>query len=278
MEHQRFSRRLRGLPPESQGLTQHRRTRSPSLPRTLNRMQSTHSESPRTLEEVHSPPRDDFDPPIVEDYYSEDKSPRTDSGTETLLDEITNSFNRLSLRNPRARNLIESNMSGDLNNPPAGGTSAAGGNPSSNSGTGSRPNNGATWAAFHTPPGGPFSYGMPPFSGLSHTFGGFGSSTSQNTAGAGSSNPFNNMPQGTNATFNAPLFGSSNSNTGFNPFGNMLSGAFLSHSGNFPGNTSSQFPPFGHSAFRHGFQPNTNTNSCVNFWNTGPNVTSNFLG
>ena len=93
MENQRFSRRLRGLPPESQGLTQHRRARSLSLPRINNRTQSTHSESPRTLEEVNSPPRDDFDPPIIEDYYSEEESPWTNSGTKTLLDEITNSFN-----------------------------------------------------------------------------------------------------------------------------------------------------------------------------------------
>ena len=70
MEDQRFSRRLRGLPPESQGLTQHRRTRSLNIPRTTNKTQSTHSESPRTLEESNSPPRDDFDPPIVEDYFS----------------------------------------------------------------------------------------------------------------------------------------------------------------------------------------------------------------
>ena len=70
MENQRFSRRLRGLPPESQGLTHHRRARSISLPRTHNSTQSTHSESPRTpninqLEEENSPPRHDFDPPIV---------------------------------------------------------------------------------------------------------------------------------------------------------------------------------------------------------------------
>ena len=94
-----------GLPPESQGLTHHRRTRSLSLPRMFNRSQSTRSEYLRApnenqLEEVNCPPRDDFDPPIVEDYYSEDESPRTDSETETLLDEVKNSFNRLSLKNP----------------------------------------------------------------------------------------------------------------------------------------------------------------------------------
>jgi len=47
---------------------------------------------------------------------------------KNLLEEITNSLNRLSLRNPRVRNLIESNMSGDLNNTPVRGTGATGGN------------------------------------------------------------------------------------------------------------------------------------------------------
>ena len=70
MEDQRFSRRLMGLPPEYQGLTHHRKTRSLSLPRTFSRSQMTHSESLRApninqLEEENSPPHDDFDPPIV---------------------------------------------------------------------------------------------------------------------------------------------------------------------------------------------------------------------
>ena len=93
MEDRRFSRRLRGLPPESEGLTQHRRARSLSFPRTNNRDQPTHRESPRALEEGNSPPCDDFDPPIIEDYFSEPESPPTDSETEVLLEEITNSFN-----------------------------------------------------------------------------------------------------------------------------------------------------------------------------------------
>ena len=163
MEDQRFSRRLRGLPPESQGLTHHRRTRSLSLPRTFSRSQMTHSESLRApninqLEEENSPPRDDFDPPIVEDYHSEDESPQTDSETETLLDEITDSLNRLSLRNPRVRNLVESIMSADPNNPLVGGTNA--GNviqPSTTYGTSSGMNAGTSSAAFLSPSGGPFS-------------------------------------------------------------------------------------------------------------------------
>jgi len=65
---------------------------------------------------------------------------------------------------------------------------------------------------------------------------------------------------------------------GFNPFSNTLSGAFPSSSGSFQGNTSSQVPTFGHSIFRPGFQPASNTGGGVNFWNPGPNVASNFLG
>jgi len=180
VEDQHFSRRLRGLPPESQGLTHHHRTRSLSIPRTTNRPQTTRSESLRTLsidqlEEGNSPPRDNFDPHIVEDYHIEDESPWSDSETETLLQEITDSLNRLSLRNPWARNLVEFNMSRDPNNPLVGSTTAAGGNvihPSSTSGTNSGTNAGASSEAFHTPSGGPFSYGMPPINGLSHTLGG----------------------------------------------------------------------------------------------------------
>jgi len=76
----RFSSRLRGLPPEVQGLRCVRRARSYSPTRTSSRHPTIHSESPRqsnrnSLEEGDPPLRDDFDPPIVEYYYSEDESP-----------------------------------------------------------------------------------------------------------------------------------------------------------------------------------------------------------
>ena len=74
-------------------------------------------------------------------------------------------------------------MSGDINTLPIRGTTVAGGNvinPSSTSGTGSGTTFGATSEAFHTPSGGPFSYGMPPISGPSHAFGGSSSFFSPN--------------------------------------------------------------------------------------------------
>jgi len=76
----RFSRILRGLPPEVEGLTRACRARSYSSARTSSRHLLVHSESLRQsnrnpLEEGDPPLHDDFDPPIVEDYYSEDESP-----------------------------------------------------------------------------------------------------------------------------------------------------------------------------------------------------------
>lgn len=275
-----FSRRLRGLPPKLEGLTHSCRNRSLSLTRTSSRPSTTRSESPRAsnvdqLQEGNFPPSDDFDPPIVEYYHSEDESPRSDSETETLVDEIKDSLNILSLRNPRVRNIIGSSMSGELNTPPLRGTNATRGNIgnlSSTSGTGSRTISGSTSATFHTPPGGPFSYGMPPPSGISNAYGGSNSFFFHNTVGAIFSNPFNNLPHGSNVSFNAPLFGSGHPTSGAGPSGNMFTGAFPPYFGSFVGNVSSHFHPLGHSAFGSGFQSASNTNSGPTFWNTGGNV------
>lgn len=198
----RYSGRLRGLPPKSEGLTHSGRAGSLSLTRRFSRPLTAQSESLRPsntnpLEEDNPPPCDNFDPPIVEDYYNEDESPQLGSETKTLLEEITDSLSRLSLRNPRSRNIIGSNMSGDLNTPPVGGTTFAGVNvihPSSTSEMGSGTTFGSTSTTFHTPLGGPFSYGMSPISGPSYASRGSNSLFSHNTEGASSSNPFNNLP------------------------------------------------------------------------------------
>lgn len=119
------------------------------MARTSSKHTLVHSESLRKfdrnpLEEGNPPPCDDFDPPIVEDYYSEDESaqsPDTNLEVETLLEEITNSLERLTLRNitnlnPHSHNITWSNMSGETITPPIRGTSTAGSivvNPSSTS-------------------------------------------------------------------------------------------------------------------------------------------------
>jgi len=196
-----YLRRLRGLPPELQGLAPICRTRSYSPTRISGRHPTVRSEILRrsnrnSLEEGDPSPHDDFDPPIIQDYSSEDESqhsPVTNFETENELEMITNSLERLNLRNsshlnPHPCNKAWFNMSGEMIIPPAGGTSTSGssvGNSPSTSGTlfSFGTTSGTTSEVFSNPTGGPFLYKMLPITGPSNYFGTFQSYFFNNTVG-----------------------------------------------------------------------------------------------
>lgn len=109
------------------------------------------------------------------------QSPDTNVEAETILEEITNSLEGLTLRNitnlnPHSHNTSWSKMSGEMVIPPTGGTFATSSNvvnPSSTSGTmaGSGTSSRTTSKKFSNPSDGPFLYGMPLISGPYNAFG-----------------------------------------------------------------------------------------------------------
>lgn len=83
---------------------------------------------------------------------------------------------------------------------------------------------------FSHPTGGPFSYGILPITESSNDFSTSQSYFANNTVGVGSSNPFNFLIGGSNASLNAPLSFRGNPPTaGIGssiPSRNMMAGAF----------------------------------------------------
>lgn len=175
-------------------------------------------------------------------------------------------------------------MSGESFIPPTRGTSVIGNNvvnPSSDSVTieGSGTTTGTASTNFSNPSSGPFSYGMPPISRPSNSFGASQSFFSNNMEGASSKNPFNFRPRGSNVSNNAPLFGSNHLTSGFGslvPSSNMFIRAFPSSSRFF----SSQIPNinWGHSTTGTDFQSANTMSSIPNIWNSGGSVGGSYFG